>query len=188
MYIPCTVNWICVHLNSQLVIYILLFVYTCTFNWFCVHLHRNWFCDTWTVNWLFIYESNSSRAKGSVFAPSCFTDCTKFACWLHKFCNSSTACLHQNKFLAEQLTKIFAVLVYVRLVCGKRNNTRVASPVQRNKFLKMNYYKPRTHVNNYKLSGEVEIDADGLLRSFTNEQYLYSHLMCVIQRVGSGHC
>ena len=73
----CTMNWLYIHLYWKLVLCTLIqltgFVYTYTVNWFCVHLHRNWFCGTCT-------ETD--------FAQSWYTDCTKFACWLHKVCTN----------------------------------------------------------------------------------------------------
>ena len=85
-YTYCTLtvhNWFCVHLYSKLVLCTLMqltgFVYTCTGNWFCVHLHKNWFCETCTVNWQFLAMKASLEVQKVVF-------CTKVAHWLYKVC------------------------------------------------------------------------------------------------------
>ena len=97
------------------------FVYTCTVNWFCVNLYSELVMYTLCVVlctvvqklilW-YLYSKLAFLAMkatlevqkavflsvcvyvGTHFAQSWHTDCTKFACWLHKVCTNFA--IHQQ--------------------------------------------------------------------------------------------
>ena len=120
----CIVNWFCVNLYSELVLGKLVqyigFVYICTVNWFCVNLYSELVMYTLVVLFTvvqklifwYLYSKLAFLAikatlevqkavfwsvcvyVGTHFAQSWHSDCTKFACWLHKVCTNFA--IHQQ--------------------------------------------------------------------------------------------
>ena len=120
----CIVNWFCVNLYSELVLCKLVqyigFVCTCTVNWFFVILYSELVMYSLVVLctvvqklilW-YLYSKLAFLAMkatlevqkavflsvfvyvGTQFAQNWHTDCTKFACWLHKVCTNFA--IHQQ--------------------------------------------------------------------------------------------